>query len=468
MESFYSEKAGYDQSRHDVLSLSRSMRNLNQRELSDHASGVISPTTEMEGKLRNSQRRRVPVAVGFPTKSTFLALESQHRMAGLQRTPDFDLSNHPQGFARPSSMGFVSYDDEQSASYSQPPSYGMVGAPSGTLVEYGTSSYSPKPWDSVMNGRSSNECIYPESEANSFSHGPFTYMVPSQGMMPSSDLSPCTGSGLTAVLSSDAPGPDRILPTPTCRSQQAPNTTAGFLPVDFSGLPPPSDSKNAFWSPRLGGSPDQRQSPAHVVPSNDQFTLNSPLSKDVNSTAPELLFSCLPISTAEDSSPPLSTTAPLGVTSAGYSVLETLETEYPLPPEVQTRSFSRDRLANSSQRFLALTDECSPEIYGYSSSEKTKVRRARASSALGNSSGASGTLGSSSDSSGSVSGSGDDERCSTATLISGLPYTRVQHRDSPACLPFNLLPDALPEYHRSVATYVHRASVGPLGNQGAY
>ncbi|KAJ6151815.1 hypothetical protein N7470_006943 [Penicillium chermesinum] len=420
MESFYSEKAGYDQSRHDVLSLSRSMRNLNQRELSDHASGVISPTTEMEGKLRNSQRRRVPVAVNshelnshknsgwpyprvagavasshqlgligmqVPTKSTFLALESQHRMAGLQRTPDFDLSNHPQGFARPSSMGFVSYDDEQSASYSQPPSYGMVGAPSGTLVEYGTSSYSPKPWDSVMNGRSSNECIYPESEANSFSHGPFTYMVPSQGMMPSSDLSPCTGSGLTAVLSSDAPGPDRILPTPTCRSQQAPNTTAGFLPVDFSGLPPPSDSKNAFWSPRLG-------------------------------------------------LPPLSTTAPLGVTSAGYSVLETLETEYPLPPEVQTRSFSRDRLANSSQRFLALTDECSPEIYGYSSSEKTKVRRARASSALGNSSGASGTLGSSSDSSGSVSGSGDDERCSTATLISGLPlHPRTASRLPPHVCP---------------------------------
>lgn len=65
MESFYSEKPGYDQTRHDaVLSLSRSMRSLHQHELNDH-SGGISPGTEMEGKLRNSQRRRVPVAVGF-------------------------------------------------------------------------------------------------------------------------------------------------------------------------------------------------------------------------------------------------------------------------------------------------------------------------------------------------------------------------------------------------------------------
>ena len=67
MDSFY-EKTGFDQSRHDVFSLSRSMRSMNQHEmkheLSDR-SNCISPAAELDGKLRNSQRRRVPVAVGY-------------------------------------------------------------------------------------------------------------------------------------------------------------------------------------------------------------------------------------------------------------------------------------------------------------------------------------------------------------------------------------------------------------------
>lgn len=67
MDSYYPEKTGYEQSRHNTaLTLSRSMRSLNQHELSDHSSGGMSPSTEMEGKLRNSQqRRRVPVAVSY-------------------------------------------------------------------------------------------------------------------------------------------------------------------------------------------------------------------------------------------------------------------------------------------------------------------------------------------------------------------------------------------------------------------
>lgn len=66
MYSFYTEK-GYEQSRHDTsLSMSGSMRSMTQHELGDRASSGISPAAELDGKLRNPQRRRVPVAVGTP------------------------------------------------------------------------------------------------------------------------------------------------------------------------------------------------------------------------------------------------------------------------------------------------------------------------------------------------------------------------------------------------------------------
>lgn len=391
-------------------------------------------------------------------------------MAGFQRAPDYDLSSHPQAFQRPANMGLIGYEDEQSASYGQTHSYIMPGAPSGSLLEYGASSYSPKTWESMMNSRASNGCIYPEPEAISLTQPSLAnaYILSNQGLVSPNDLSQPSGSGIAPIFSTEAPGPDRILPTPTSRRQQIPSTTAGFVPVDLTAL---SDPRNGtYWSPRLGPSSDQRQSPSHLLPSNDTFTSNAPSNKCVSPIPPALHFSFVPSSTTEDGSPALCTTAPLGTNNAAYPVLETLESpsEYPLPPEVRsTRSFSRDHQTSSSQRLLALTNEYSPEIYGYGSSEKIKARGTSTCTNMSRSTGASGTIGSTSPDS---SGLGDDGRCPVPMLMSGLPYARVPHRDSPACLSFNLLPEALPEpeYHRSVAKYVHRAPVEPLGNHGAY
>lgn len=63
MDSFYAEK-GYEQPGHGTsFSMSRSMRSMTRHELGDRTNGCISPATEVDGKMRNSQRRRVPVAV---------------------------------------------------------------------------------------------------------------------------------------------------------------------------------------------------------------------------------------------------------------------------------------------------------------------------------------------------------------------------------------------------------------------
>lgn len=63
---YYSEKV-FDQARHDSsLAVSHAMRSTGQHELSDRRNrSRISPVAELDTKLRNPQRRRVPLAVGF-------------------------------------------------------------------------------------------------------------------------------------------------------------------------------------------------------------------------------------------------------------------------------------------------------------------------------------------------------------------------------------------------------------------
>ncbi|KAJ5929749.1 hypothetical protein N7454_006699 [Penicillium verhagenii] len=490
MSSFYTEKAGFDQSHHDVLSLSRSMRSMNHHDLGDHSS-CMSPT-EADGKMRTSQRRRVPVAcrrcrkrkikcsgdaggdgqgcsncrsagandcqffrvnshnvtshvvashkptnngwqpyphmsaaitqspqLGMipqhpPSKSNILSMESPHtRMAAafpyaLQRTSDFDMSVTDTHMFEPP------------INYIQASSY----APSGSLMDYGSAPWSPKAWDPMFNtGRTPNGSLYPDPEAN-LSQSPFAYMLPSQGI--SADLPPSANSATSAISSADnALGPDRTLPTPTSRGPQVPSSTA-FLP-DGTYAP---DFKNSLWSPRHTDSPDQRPSSTHTIPSSTPFTSSPPLQSKyvgINSTTPEMLFPYLPMpTTAEDTT---SAAAPSTVNgNPVYPVLE-LDSEYPPIPTTRLgRSSSRDHGA-SHQR---LSNERSSDIYGYSTAGKSKTR-----------------------------GSG--------TLVSGLPYTRVQHRDTPGtAFPFNLSlgSESLSEYHRSVVESVHRPPVEPLGNQG--
>ena len=381
-------------------------------------------------------------------KSEILAMDSsQTRMAAFQRIPQFDLgAPDAHVFQRPGiGVSQIHYEDEQPASFSQSPNYMLPSAPSGVLLDYGTTGWSPKTWDSMLNpNRTTHGSIYPEAESNnSMSQSQFAYILPNQSLT-SGEFTQSINAAITAISSSDAPGPDRILPTPTCRGQQVPSSSAGFLPTEaLTGLSLPSDFKSAFWSPRMGTSPDQRTGLTHTVPSNGPFTNSSPSNKCSN--APELLFTYAHMpTTTEDTTPSVSSvaasTASTSSRIATYPVLETFDSSseyHSVPSDAKpTRSFSRDH-SSAGQRLLALTTECAPDIYGYSSSEKGKARGAE----------------------------GADAR----TLVSGLPYTRVQHRDMPGTsFSFNLLPDVLPEYHRAGLENVHRQPVEPLGNQGAY
>lgn len=384
----------------------------------------------------------------MPGKPTLLSMGSpQTRMSGYQRTSDFDLGTDAQGFARPVGLDSIHYEIEQGGNYSQSPAYMLPNGPSG-MVDYGTSSWSPKTWEPVLNAnRSTNGGIYSDTDTNGSINQPhYSYMMPTQGISPN-EAPQTTTAVMPMVPLPDIPGPDRILPTPTSRTQQIPGNAAAMnLFTDgIPGLSVPSDFKTSYWNQRFA---DQR---AHTVPSNAPFattsTSTSPKCNNSNSShnnsAPEIIFSFLPLSSTTEETPSLSSAAPTSSTSSttSYTGLEnTLDTSSPeyrsLPNDNRlARSFSRGE-NNPNQRLLALSNECATDIYGYSS-EKSKGR--------------------------------DDSGCS-ATLMSGLSYTRVQHSDPPNnVFPCGLLPDNLQEYHhRSVVGNVHRPPVSPLRNQGAY
>lgn len=85
MDSFYAEKE-YEQSRHDTsFSMSRSMRSMTRHELGDRTNGCISPAAELDGKMRNPQRRRVPVAVCTSRSFEPLSLLHNHSVAGVEK-----------------------------------------------------------------------------------------------------------------------------------------------------------------------------------------------------------------------------------------------------------------------------------------------------------------------------------------------------------------------------------------------
>ncbi|KAJ6121393.1 hypothetical protein N7512_003858 [Penicillium capsulatum] len=392
--------------------------------------------------------------VGFRGKQNLLPMGSSQGCAdGFQRSPSYDMVvAGTQVYPRSMGLDSIHYEDEPSGAYGHSSGYSLPGTPAGAMADYGASPWSPETWNTALNGKRVNGNIYPDPEAiSSLGQSPYSFMLPSQGLS-SADLSQSSSAVVGTVSSPDALGSDRTLPTPTSRGHPHPGNVAGMgvLPTEgMAGLPLLSDFKSPFWNPRCGTSPDQRATPTHVVPSNAHFDSASP--PDVKCTrvtnAPELMFTYPPVpSTTDDISPPLSSTtipSSTGSGNPGFPILDTLDSsssEYGrVSSDTRLRgSFSRD---HSSQRLIALANECTPEIYGYTSSEKNKT---------------------------CVTDS-NDRRCSAATLMNGLPYTRVRHQDPPSeTFSFNLLPNTLPEYHHAAVENLHRPPVSPLGNHSAY
>lgn len=388
-------------------------------------------------------------AAHAPGKPTLLSMGSpQTGMAGVAHPTEYDAGavNVQHGFPR-LSVGVdnsLHYNDEQSANYSAQSQQNMLPS---SIMEYGTSAWSPKAWNSVFNTSrgTTGGCIYPDSETNGSISG-YNYVLPGQGI----SVTEMSQSPLTSASSAEAPG--IILPTPTCRSQQL---QAGLtsLPEGISNMPLSSEYKNSFWNNRCDTSPIQRAMP--ILPSNDTSFSTSPSStriKTDTNNVPNLTFGYLPMPTTTDNTTPsLSPGVPSVPSSASsnhcpYSGLEQADSSSSSPTDTHmTRSFSHEHASNNNnnsgqQRRLALNTDFNLGIYGYASSERSKRNSTDA----------------------------GDTRCSAPTLLNGLPYTRVRHSDPPnAAYSFNILPtNSLADYPRPVVVNMNRPSVSPLGNQG--
>lgn len=361
-------------------------------------------------------------------KSALVSMGSpQTRISNFQRASEFEPS--ADGFPRQGGPDSIHYENEQGANYSLPSSYVIPNAPSG-MVDY-ESSWSPKIWEPVMSmNRPASGGIYPEPDANdSMNQCSYNYMLPNQDII--SNEVPQTTTAM--AIASDVPVSDRILPTPSSRSQQTPsNPSMNAFAEGIPGLSIPSDFKGSFWTQRCTDQPQQRP---HTLPSNVPFPNNTSTKCNSTNNAPDIIFPYMSLSSSDESTS-LPSTAPTSTSSissytslAVDSALETSSPEYRIPNN-DNRAFSRE--TPSTQRLLSLSNECSPEIYGYTSSEK-KTRPS-------------------------------DPTC-PATLMNGLPYTRVRHTDPPSnVFPCGLLPENIQDY-RSVGN-THRHPVPPLGNQG--
>lgn len=307
----------------------------------------------------------------------------------------------------------VNYEEDSASFNAQSSGYVLPSTPQGVLGEYSALPWNPKPWNSpnINDSKAQNGGFFSDQDAESTLAQPaYSYMLHGQGV-PSTEVTPVVP---TMSLPSDGQASERILPTPGNRNSQLPSN----MPV----VPTASESMStlAFSQDfRIGTSWVPRPVPASVRAAaqptpNGVFSASSADRRKPNMpTVQDLGFEYLPITTA-DTNPPITS----GGTVTGLDAANNGE------PQLTSSS------AHDNKRPVGMPD-CSPDIYGYSTSEKSKNRA--------------------------------DE---PATLMSGMPYTRVKHPDSGA-FAFNLLPlDAIPEYRPP--TEARRTSISPLGNPGGF
>ncbi|RJE19691.1 hemagglutinin protein [Aspergillus sclerotialis] len=336
------------------------------------------------------------------------------RTASLSRPSGYDMgivdSQNLYGRQSYSVDHSINYNDEDSSTAfsTHSPGYVLNSTAQGVLMDYPGLQWDQKNWDTNLNGdKAQNGGLFTDQDTESAStQASYSYMHPGQGTL-SAEVPPVVPS---MQLPSDG-GAERTLPNPGSRNNQLPSNMPVIptTPESVSGLQFTQDFRiGNHWNPR----PVPASLRASLEPMvNGTFSPNPATRTKVNGTAAQdMTFGYLPITTT-DTSP--------SVTSSG--AVTGLETPDTTGEPRMTRSFSRD-----NGRLLSLT-EYTPEIYGYSTSEKSKNR--------------------------------DNE---SATLMGGLQYTRVKHPDTNAFV-FDMLPaDAIPDYRPP--TEALRTSISPVGN----
>ncbi|OJJ34361.1 hypothetical protein ASPWEDRAFT_173777 [Aspergillus wentii DTO 134E9] len=483
------ETSFVQQSKMDPLSIPRSTRNDHHQETVDRSSSCVSPSAEPEGKSRNPARRRAPVACvrcrkrkikcsgdtgdgqgcsncrnsgntnclflrvnshnawPYPTmnatqpSSTRLGIYPPHmaskpgdysvnspnmRVASFSRSSDYDMGLDSQHAFSRQPFGVdpsLNYEEDPSTTHSS--AYMVPTGHQGALPDYYGIAWNTKGWSPGMPiNKASNGALYHDQDESSLTQPNYSYMLPGQGTQATD--APSLGPAMTLV--SDGQGTDRTLPTPTIRNQlQTSISTLPTSPEAISGLPFSQDFRvGNIWAPKSAPSTSSRSSMRAMSNGAYSASLVS-REKPIPSSAQDMVFGFISMTSAGTPSPLIPSSG--AFTGTGLDTVDSADDFRAATDARLTRSYSRDH-----GRLMSLTD-CSPDVYGYSSSEKNKNR--------------------------------SDDTGSAATLMNGLPYTPVRHSDNHGALPFHLLPtDAMPDYRTS--TEVHRTSISSHSNPGGF
>ncbi|KAF7177155.1 hypothetical protein CNMCM7691_004889 [Aspergillus felis] len=349
------------------------------------------------------------------------------RLGPFSRSSGYDLgtfnSQHPPS-RQPFSLDHTANYENEPTAYNPQSSYMFPSSHQGILPDYCGLAWNTKAWNSniQVNNAQSGPAFPTQDAENTFTSSSYPFLFSAQGTQSTDVPMTCTPS--------DGQGAARTLPKASGRSQlQIGMSSPSATPEAMSGL---------LLSPeyRYGHHLAARASisssglPSMQLGSNGNFSGNSlnQTRKASHSSSPDIMFDYLPITSVR-------TPSHLGPsTGTALNTFETLDSadDFRAATESRsTRSFSRD-----SGRFISMMG-CGSDIYGYSSSEKSKNR----------------------------SETGDTG--STATLMNGLPYTRPRHADTHSTIAFDLLAtEVLPEYRASAE--LQRTSVSALSNPGGF
>ena len=304
----------------------------------------------------------------------------------------------------------ISYDDNDSSAAfnTQSPGYMLPSTPQEALMDYPGIQWSQKTWNPNLNASKAQDggLFVDQDTEGALPQPSYSYVLPGQEVS-SAEIPLVVG---TMSLASDGLGTERTLPNPGGRNSQLSNNMP-VIPTTSESIPGLSFTHDF----RIGNSWTPRPVPASIraslQPMANVFNPSSATRAKTNvSASQDMTFGYLPITTTDTSPSITSSEAANGPEAVGTTG----------EPRM-TRSFSRD-----NGRLLSST-EYTPEIYGYSTSEKSKDR--------------------------------DDE---PATLMGGLQYTRVKHPDTNAFTFSMLTADTIPDYRPP--TEAHRTSISSVGN----
>ncbi|EPS30917.1 hypothetical protein PDE_05870 [Penicillium oxalicum 114-2] len=398
------------------------------------------------------------------SKSSLLCGANALQLRGGADDYEFSASDSPAFSDRPAmAMESSQCEDSQSSTYSQSPAYVQPGyGSSSNLFDYTTSAWTSKGWESVLGlSRPSHSTIYPDPETSNSMAQSAFSYLIPSHILPSSEASLPVTAAMAEGSSAELTAQDRTLPTPNGLNQQPPSGLPGLA------FPPeltPSSSLSA----------EER---------NAYWSPRSVLCQDSRSpiitAASNVLFSnsASSASSGPDTSP--NSTSVFSSLSMPITTEELISSTLALPTtacsSMPSASYPVQAIENSGDGRAILPSstwpgpamsthaEHSPSHEAYLEKPSTAQRIAGLSD-----DGAPGLYHYTT--SEKCTRAGDIRNAGSVTLMNGgFEYAPPRHSHlshSPYTL--GILSGEMSEYHHAVVEGIHRAPVSPLGGQSGY